>query len=67
MRQNNETYDRWAVREASEHREQFRGKAPGTRTTDKYRRLAEESTRKQQQIEAADSLSFDDFLASYYQ
>jgi len=67
MKQNNETYYRLAMRKAQEHREHFRGKVLETQIADEYRRLAEESTRKQQEIEAADSLSFDDFLASYYQ
>jgi len=67
MTQNNETYYRLAMRKAREHREHFRSKALETQAADEYRRLAEESKRKQQQIEAADTLSFDDFLASYYQ
>jgi glutamate--cysteine ligase len=55
------------MRKAEEHRDYFRSKVLTPETVEHYRCLAAESQRKQQQMEAADSLSFDDFLAGYYQ
>jgi glutamate--cysteine ligase len=67
MTANNETYYGMAMRKAQEHREYFRGKLLTPETAEKYRRLAEESQLKQKHIEASDSLTFDDFIADYYQ
>ena len=67
MTANNETYYGMAMRKAEEHRDYFRSKVLTPETVEHYRCLAAESQRKQQQMEAADSLSFDDFLAGYYQ
>jgi glutamate--cysteine ligase len=66
MTDNNETYYRMAMRKAQEHRDYFRSKQLSPEAVEKYRCLAAESQLKQQQIEAADSLSFDEFLAEYY-
>ena len=67
MTANNETYYGMAMRKAQEHREYFQSKKLTPETTEKYRRLAEESQVKQEHIEASDSLSFDEFIAGYYQ
>ena len=56
-----------AMRKAQEHREYFQSKVLTPETAEKYRRLAEESQLKQKQIEASDSLTFDEFIADYYQ
>ena len=61
-----ETYYRMAMRKAKEHRDYFQQRPLSPEQTKKYQRLAEQSVVKQQQIEAADNLSFDDFLAHYY-
>ena len=66
MNQHNETYYRMAMRKAVEHREYFRGEALAPEVIEKYQRLAEQSQLEQQQIEASDSVSFDDFLTAYY-
>jgi len=67
MKTNNETYYGMAMRKAQEHRQYFQSKALNSETAEKYRRLAEESQLKQEQIEASDSLTFDQFIAAYYQ
>ena len=67
MTANNETYYGMAMRKAQEHRQYFKSKALNSETAEKYRRLAEESQLKQKQIEASDSLTFDQFIADYYQ
>ena len=66
MQEHNETYYRMAMRKAVEHREYFRGEALAPAVIEKYQRLAEQSQLEQQQIEASDSVSFDDFLTAYY-
>ncbi len=66
MTANNETYYRLAMRKAQEHRDYFRSKVLTAEALEQYRCLAVESQLKQKQMEAADSLSFDDFLAEYY-
>ncbi|MDG1819499.1 MAG: glutamate--cysteine ligase [Porticoccaceae bacterium] len=66
MQENNETYYRMAMRKAVEHREYFRGETLAPEVIEKYQLLAEQSQLEQQQIEASDSVSFDDFLAAYY-
>ena len=66
MRANGETYYAMAMRKATEHRDYFQAKPPSAKTTAKYKQLAEESLRRQTEIEASDTLSFDDFLAGYY-
>ena len=66
MQEHNETYYRMAMRKAVEHREYFRGEALAPEVIEKYQRLAEQSQLEQQQIEASDSVSFDDFLTAYY-
>jgi len=66
MQEHNETYYRMAMRKAVEHREYFRGEALAPEVIEKYQRLAEQSQLEQQEIEASDSVSFDDFLTAYY-
>ena len=66
MTANNETYYCMAMRKAQEHRDYFRSKVLTPEVLERYRCLAAESQLKQQQMEASDSLSFDEFLADYY-
>ena len=66
MRANNETYYAMAMRKASEHRDYFQANPPCSETTEKYQKMAEMSFQNQAEIEASDTLSFDDFLADYY-
>jgi glutamate--cysteine ligase len=55
-----------AMRKAAEHRDYFQANPPSVETTAKYKNLAEVSLQRQAEIEASDTLSFDDFLADYY-
>ena len=66
MRSNNETYYAMAMRKACEHRDYFHANPPDASTMNKYQDLATQSLQKQADIEAHDSLSFDEFLADYY-
>jgi glutamate--cysteine ligase len=66
MRENDETYYGMAMRKACEHRDYFQANPPSVETMHKYKELAEKSLQKQADIEAQDSLSFDEFLADYY-
>ena len=50
-----------------QHREYFLNKALSPELTEQYKIMATASLQQQQQIEAADSLSFDEFLTDYYQ
>mgnify|MGYP001572721376 CR=1 FL=1 len=66
MQEHNETYYRMAMRKAVEHREYFRSEKLAPQVVKKYQQLAAKSQLDQQQIEASETLSFDDFLAAYY-
>ena len=66
MQEHNETYYRMAMRKAVEHREYFRSQKLAPEVIEKYQQLAAQSLLEQQQIEATETLSFDDFLAAYY-
>jgi glutamate--cysteine ligase len=66
MQEHNETYYRMAMRKAVEHREYFCSEKLAGQVIEKYQQLAAQSQLEQQQIEASETLSFDDFLAAYY-
>lgn len=65
MIENNETYFAMAMRKACEQRDYFCAKAPSAGTMARYADLAVESRQQQAEIEASDSLSFDEFLAAF--
>lgn len=65
MAENGETYYGMAMRKACEQREYFCSQPPSPETLAKYARLAEQSIERQAEIEASDTLSFDEFLANY--
>ena len=65
MEENGETYYRMAMRKAYEQREHFCTRPPSPETQAKYAQLAEQSMELMAQIEASDTLSFDEFLAQY--
>ncbi|MFY9332504.1 MAG: glutamate--cysteine ligase, partial [Porticoccaceae bacterium] len=67
MADNNETYYRMAMRKACEQREQFNAVALAPDVIEKYQSLAAKSLQKQKDIEQSDTISFDDYLAAYYQ
>ena len=65
MADRGETYYAMAMRKACEQRDHFCSQPPSAETMAKYSRLAAESIERQTEIEASDSLSFDEFLAAY--
>jgi glutamate--cysteine ligase len=65
MEENGETYYRMAMRKAYEQREHFCTRPPSPETQAKYAQLAEQSMELMAEIEASDTLSFDEFLAQY--
>jgi len=67
MEKTGQTYFRVAMNLTMQHREYFLNKALSPELTEQYKIMATASLQQQQQIEAADSLSFDEFLADYYQ
>lgn len=66
MHSHNETYFRMAMRLARKHRDYFQQRPVAENSFQKYRVLAEQSRQKQQQLEAADQGSFEEFLEDYY-
>ncbi len=67
MEDKGQTYFRVAMNHAIKHKKYFLNKALPPEITRQYNTMAAESLRQQQQIEAADCQSFDEFLAAYYQ
>lgn len=65
MDENGETYYGMAMRKACEQREYFCARPPSPETLAKYALLAEKSIERQAEIEASDTLPFDEFLANY--
>lgn len=67
MKDTGQTYFRVAMNHAVKHRAYFLDEELPAEITEQYQAMALESLQQQQQIEARDTQSFDDFLASYYQ
>jgi glutamate--cysteine ligase len=65
MADNQETYYSMAMRKACEHRQHFIERPLTDDTIAKYRQLASNSLQLQAEIEASDSLSFEEFLNAY--
>lgn len=66
MRENNETYFAMAMRKTLDHRDYFLDTPIDDTGLAKYQDLAAQSHHRQAAMEAADSLSFDEFLADYW-
>jgi glutamate--cysteine ligase len=66
LRQNHESFAAYALRLSSEHAGYWRNRALEVNQTQEFRHEAEGSWRKQEQIEASDSLSLDEFLQQYW-
>jgi len=64
MVENQETYYSMAMRKASEQREYFCQQPPSEETKARYDHLAQQSRQRQAEIEASDTMSFDEFLAA---
>ena len=67
MKATGQTYFKVAVQHAIQHREYFLEKELPAEVTEQYKAMAEDSLNRQQHIENNDTLSFEDFLAGYYQ
>lgn len=66
MRENGEGFPEFAYRVSAEHRARLKGRALHPERRALFARLAKESRRWQEEIEAADDLDFDTFLARYF-
>ena len=66
MEENQETFFAMAMRKTTEHKTHFMTQKLSSSTKHKYKTMAELSSKKQRDIEAGDTMSFDDFLADYY-
>ncbi|MGX2039307.1 glutamate--cysteine ligase [Methylocaldum sp. MU1018] len=66
MRANGESFEEYALRLSNEHARRFRDRSLSAERTEFFRRQAEESLEEQRRIEAADTLSFDEFLQRYF-
>jgi glutamate--cysteine ligase len=66
MRDNGEEYFYFAKRKALEHQAWFSGRVLSDERKQFFTELAKESLKKQKLIEAADDVSFDEYLRRYY-
>lgn len=66
MRANREGFFDFSWRLSEQYRDQFRGLAPSPERQALFERLSLESRERQRQIEAADDISFDEFLERYF-
>lgn len=61
-----QSFFEFAMEKAQEHRDYFLSRPTEANKAEKMARLAKESLQQQQEIEAADDISFEGFLANYY-
>jgi glutamate--cysteine ligase len=66
MRSNGEGFYHFARRLSEQHRDHFRGIRLGAARKVEFERLAADSLQHQREIEEADDLTFDEFLARYF-
>lgn len=66
MRRDGLTFFRHGMSIAERHREQFLQRPLDPQTQERFQRMAEQSLEDQKAIEAADTGSFEDYLAKYY-
>ncbi len=66
MREHNEEYFHFAKRMAEQHQQYFAQYDISEQRLQQFQEMAKTSVEKQKQIEAADELSFDEFLQQYY-
>ena len=66
MRERGESFFQFAQRMSLQHHEYFAQQALNLEAQQLLEREAEDSRRRQQEIEAADNLSFDEFLEHYF-
>ena len=66
MRANGESFFEFAKRKSLEYYDYFTEKSLSEETEAMFRQAADRSHAKQQEIEASDSISFDEFLVNYF-
>ena len=66
MREENKPFAHFAEGVSRQHAQNFSAQKLNTTDTGKFTQMALDSHAKQQEIEANDTLSFDDFLAKYF-
>ena len=66
MRMNCESYQHFGMRMAQQHLQDFKAKPRDRNISDRYKDLAQQSLHRQKKIEASDTLTFDQYLAEYY-
>lgn len=66
MRQNKEGFYHFAKRMSAEHYDYFRSRPLSAEKLRMFQDLASNSLKKQKELEASDTLSFDDFLTRYF-
>jgi glutamate--cysteine ligase len=66
MRASGESFEEYALRISKEHARVFRDRFLSAERAEFFRRLTDESLEEQQQMEAGDKLSFDEFLHHYF-
>lgn len=66
MEENGESFFPYSMRHAEQHARYFQSLSQSEERTQFFRQTAEESLAKQQQMEAGDTLNFDEFLERYF-
>ena len=65
LQKTGQEYTEWILQKSREHKEFLLGLTPDAAILQDLAGTAEESLRKQQQLEAGDTINFDQFLAAY--
>ncbi|WP_455208826.1 glutamate--cysteine ligase [Kaarinaea lacus] len=66
MRENDEAFFPFSMRHAEQHAQYFKSLPISDEQVRLFHQVAKESITKQQQMEASDTLAFDEFLANYF-
>lgn len=66
LRETNQPYSHYADKLSQQHAQNFTHKSLGAKETLKFRQMADESHRKQADIESSDTLEFDAFLRAFF-
>ena len=66
LRSNDESHQEFGIRKAKEHTNYFSKQKPDKVIIEKYSNLARLSIEEQRRIEDNDTLTFDEYLADYY-
>ena len=67
MRRNDEPFYHFAMRLSQKHRQRFVSSRQDPAAAEHFREMAQKSLEEQAQIEAADSISFEHYLANYFE